>query len=124
MERENFVAVILLAAFIGMWMWVLEAKAETTHSNEVMKSCLEESGYTPDKFETFDFSKPAACHSKWRVAETEKDYVKMRSFLQEHPWYKGKNWKWEERAEYSCEKIYSTRLLRNVEICSKPYYIN
>ena len=122
MERENFVAVILLAAFIGMWMWVLEAKAE--HSNEVMKLCLEESGYTPDKFETFDFSKPAACHSKWRVAETEKDYVKMRSFLQEHPWYKGKNWKWEERAEYSCEKIYSTRLLRNVEICSKPYYIN
>jgi hypothetical protein len=46
----------------------------------------------------------------------------MRSFLQEHPWYKGKNWKWEERAEYTCKHIET--LQGSAEVCSKPYYIN
>jgi len=124
MERDNLIAVAILATFVGAWMWVLDAKADTTHSNEVMKSCLAEHGYTPENFETFKFSKSAACFHDWKTAEVQKDYEKQREFLQEHPWYKGKNWKWEERAEYSCEKIYSTALLANITVCSKPYYIN
>lgn len=125
MKNENLIAFGLLAICVLAWVLVAsDAKAETSHSNEVMKQCLDQYGYTPEKFDTFDFSKPAACHSKWRVAEIEKNHVKMRKFLDEHPWYRGKNWKWEERAEYNCEKIYSTAYLNNITICTKPYYLN
>jgi len=120
--RDIIIGVSLLALAVIAWLLVMttDSNAES-HSNEVMKNCLIEYDYTPDKFETFDFSKPAACHSKWRTAETEKDYKKMRDFLAEHPWYKGKNWKWEQRAEYTCVKRVD---MGGIELCTRPYYLN
>jgi Zn-dependent M32 family carboxypeptidase len=125
--RENLIAVAILAVFAGMWVWVSTADADpltAKQNNTVLKACLEQHGYTPEKFDTFDFNKSSACYHDWKAAETQKDYAKMRAFLKENPWFKGKNWKWEETAEYSCEKIYSTALLANITVCSKPYYIN
>ena len=113
----QWMLLVLLVAFL----FIITDEAKANMNNQVMKACLNEYGYTPEKFETFDFSKPAACHSKWRVAETSKEIAKMREFLLDHPWYKGKNWQWENRAEYTCVKRYD---LNGVEVCSKPYYLN
>jgi len=123
--RDIIIGASLLVIAALSWILVMttDSNAES-HSNKVMKDCLVEYGYTPEKFEGFDFSKPAACHGAWRVAENERDYKKMKDFLVDHPWYKGKNWKWEERAEYSCEKIYSTQLMNTITVCSKPIYLN
>lgn len=120
---------MLLGIAVFAWLFVVSTKvnADTVsakQNNTVMKACLEQHGYTPEKFDTFHFNKAAACYHDWKTAETEKDYAKMRAFLKENPWFKGKNWKWEETAEYSCEKIYSTALLANITVCSKPYYVN
>lgn len=89
-----------------------------------MKACLAQEGYTPENFDSFNFGKAASCFHDWKTAEAEKDRVKMRKFLDENPWFRGKNHKWAERAEYSCEKIYSTALLNTITVCSKPIYVN
>ena len=104
-----------------MWSAALTYQAAANMNNDVMKSCLKQYGYKQEKFDTFDFSKPAACHSKWRVAENTKETKKMQDFLKEHPWYKGKNWKWEQRAEYTCVIRHD---LGGIELCTKPYYLN
>jgi hypothetical protein len=126
MKTENVVGFSLLGLAVLAWVFVVStnAKAATNHNNEVIKACLEESGYTPEKFYEFNFSKAAACHSDWRVAQDNRDKEKQRQFLAEHPWYKGTNWKWEEKAEYTCEKIYSTQLMNTITVCSKPIYLN
>ena len=103
------------------WSVALTYDASANMNNDVMKSCLKQYGYKQENFDTFDFSKPAACHSDWRVAENEKNVKKMREFLAQHPWYKGKNWKWETRAEYTCVKRMD---LGGIELCTKPYYLN
>jgi len=127
MKYENTIAFGLLAICVLAWVFIAtdaHAKVSANQNNAVMKACLEQEGYTFDKFDTFNFSKAAACFHDWKIAEIEKDYAKMREFLKENPHFKGKNWKWEERAEYNCEKIYSTAYLNNITICTKPYYLN
>jgi len=121
--KDTAIAVVILITLLLSWM-SLYNDAHASESNNAMKACLDKYGYTPEKFDTFDFTKAAACHSEYRANVVANQDLERKQFLEEHPWYKGKNWKWEETAEYSCEKIYSTRLLRNIEVCSKPYYIN
>lgn len=111
----------MLAATAWVLTLTTEADAGARENNAIMKACLEQYGYTPEKFETFNFSRPAKCHSDWRIAQNEKSYAKMREFLDKHPWYKGTNWKWEERAEYTCTKRYD---LNGIVVCHKPYYLN
>jgi len=99
---------VTLGIVCVMWSGAMTYDAIANMNNEVMKSCLEKYGYKQEKFNTFDFSKPAACHAKWRAAETEKNITKMREFLKEHPWYKGENWQWEECAKSNrCTKRFS-----------------
>jgi hypothetical protein len=93
-------------------------------NNKVLKMCLAANGYTPDQFDTFDFGPAANCFHEWKIADTEQDYVKMRAFLEEHPWYRGKNWRWEEYVEYTCSTVISTKHTRNPTVCSKPIRIN
>jgi hypothetical protein len=104
---------------VASFLFIISGEAKANTSNEVMKACLKEYNYSPDKFYSFDFSKPAYCHSKWRAAETSKERIKLREFLLEHPWYKGKNWRWETRSEYTCVKRYD---LNGIEVCTKPFY--
>jgi len=57
-------------------------------SNEAMKACLAKFNYTPDQFDTFDWSKAAACHSDYRVGVMEAEYAEMRDFLKHNPRYR------------------------------------
>ena len=91
-------------------------------SNEKMKACLDLYGYTPDQFDTFDFSAAAACHQGHRTIELLAERERIKEFLAEKPWFKGSNWKWEEKAEYTCKHI--NTLQGSAVVCQKPYYIN
>lgn len=91
-------------------------------SNDVLKGCLAVTGYSPDKFDTFDFSKAAKCYSDYRIGKRNKEYEKLREFLKEKPWYKGTNWDWELTAKYKCNRIQSD--IGPITLCSKPYYLN
>jgi hypothetical protein len=103
---------------------LLSTATANAQSNEIMKMCLKDTGYTPKTFYQYDFSKGFACWSNWKSGYEKLKMEKQRQFLEENPWYKGNNWKWEERAEYDCEKIYSTQMMANITICHKPYYLN
>jgi hypothetical protein len=99
---------IFLAIFVVCWSAALTYEATASDSNKAMKKCLAEYGYSPDKFYHFDFSKPAGCHSDWRIGETKRRYAEMKEFLKEHPWYKGNKWQWEECAKDNrCTRQYS-----------------
>jgi len=102
---------------------LLVLAGSTVHANpnnEALKLCLDAYGYNLKNFDTFDFSKAAACHSNKKEKKKIKLQEEQREFLKKRPWFRGTNWKWEEKAEYTCTKQYHTGLT----ICHKPYYIN
>lgn len=57
-------------------------------SNEAMKACLAKYNYSVDQFDTFDWSKAAACHSDYRVRKMKAEYAEMRDFLKHNPRYR------------------------------------
>lgn len=114
--KENAIAVLLL--FIAVICWVTVVNAN--ESNEVLKKCLIDSGYTKENFDTYNFSKAAKCHSDYRVGMQKVKNEETREFLKKKPWYKGKNWNWEDKAEYTCHEEYHT----GYTFCHRPHYIN
>ena len=114
--------IILVLGLLIVLVGTVQGNADPSHSNQVMKQCLEQYDYKPENFYSYDFSKAAKCHSDWRIAENNRDRARIKEFLKKHPWYKGSNWKWEERAEYNCQKVYSD--VGPITVCSKPYYVN
>lgn len=121
-EKIIFFIMIVAAIVFGWFAFVEEVSAQENNlNNQVMKACLELHGYTPEEFDNFNFSKAAACHSDWRVGENAEEYAELREFLKKKPWYKGTNWKWEEKAEYTCRTLHHAG---GIQVCTKPYYIN
>lgn len=122
MKGEDIVAIGLMGVVILGW-WAM-AEAGESESNKVMKQCLQEHNYTPDKFHNYDFGPAAACHGEWAVADLERNIEKQKKFLEENPWYRGSDWNWQETAGYNCEKIYNNSLMNTITLCSKPTYVN
>jgi hypothetical protein len=90
-------------------------------NNQAIKYCLDIYGYTPEKFDEFNWSGASSCFHEYDIANQNKKHEEIREFLKEKPWYKGKNWQWELRSEYTCAKRYD---MNGIEVCSKPYYLN
>jgi hypothetical protein len=97
------------------------AYAEDNNNNDYVKECLALHDYSPEKFDTFNWNAASACFHAKSIAQSEAVYAKLREFLEENPHYRGPNWDWERRAEYTCIKRYD---LNGIEVCSKPYYLN
>lgn len=100
-----------------------EAKMKTT--NEMIKDCLTAYQYdygapVDKRLNNFDWQSASNCVAGFSQDKHEKKLAEQRKFLNDNPWYKGKNWKWTERAEYTCVKQYHTGLT----VCHKPIYIN
>lgn len=73
--------------------------AEASDSNDAMKTCLMAHGYEGNtQLMTFNFSKASACFHDWKVGELREKYIEGQLWLEEHPWYKGDNWDWEDVA--------------------------
>ena len=66
----------------------LATSAQANANNQAMKACLAMTGYTPGNFDTFDFSKAAACHSDYRVGVTQAKNAELRNFLDANPRYR------------------------------------
>lgn len=96
-----------------------------SQNNKMIKECLEVWGYDYDapadkRLNNFNWQKASGCVSNYNVEAHRKKVAEQREFLKQKPWFKGKNWKWQEKAEYTCTKQHHTGLT----VCSKPYYIN
>jgi len=57
-------------------------------NNEALKHCLEQTGYSLENFDSFDFSKAAACHSDYRIGVQKAEYAELRDFLKHNPRYR------------------------------------
>ena len=112
---------ILLICVLAAYITLLITPAQADGNNEPLKECLAKYDYSPEKFETFNWQKASACFHAKSIKQSEETYAKLRAFLKENPWYKGKNWKWEDTAEYTCIKRYD---LNGIELCTKPIYLN
>lgn len=95
--------------------------AYASASNQALKECLLANGYTPEKFDEFDFEKTAGCHQSWLAGNMRREHVELKMFLEENPWYKGRNWDWEIVAKqgWNCVLYHET----GTKICRKPTFI-
>ena len=84
--------------------------------NTFIKDCMKD--YKLDSFETYNYSKAAACVQKYRTQEQEIKVAEMREFLKRKPWFRGPDWKWEQTADWRCAR----QLSSGRTICRKPYF--
>ena len=97
-------------------------------NNRMIKECLDVWGYDRDepdpqkRLDSFDFRMASTCVGDFRLEDWQKRIKADREFVNDKPWFRGKNWKWQERAEYTCRRI--TNLSGTYEVCSKPIYLN
>jgi hypothetical protein len=108
-----------------LFFFVLGAREVLANNNNMIKECLVAYNYQYDapvehRLNNFNWQDASNCVSNFVIEEQKKKVKAQQEFLKEKPWYKGKNWKWEDRAEYTCTKQYHTGLV----ICRKPYYVN
>ena len=102
-----------------------EGLFDNSRNNQMMKECLDVYGYdkslpVEERLNTFDWNAASSCVSGFNLEEQQKKLAELREFLKDKPWFRGKNWKWQERAEYTCTKQYHN----GITVCRKPYYIN
>ena len=57
-------------------------------NNTATKACLNQTGYSLENFDTFDWSKAAACASKARVKANAAQLAELRDFLKHNPRYR------------------------------------
>jgi hypothetical protein len=112
---------ILYILFTAGFIFGTSPLLAQTSNNQAMKYCLDMYGYTPEKFEDFNFAAAAGCYTEYAVAEEKAKKKALREFLDKKPWYKGKNWNWELTAEYTCTKLYDRN---GIVVCHKPHYLN
>lgn len=99
-----------------------EQYAAMQANNQAIKECLATAGYNGDVKNFKHFDKAAKCVHDYRMGKMNEEYVKLRFFLEDNPWYKGGNWQWEVPMSqgYECVKYHHT----GEKICRKPYFVN
>lgn len=87
--RDYLVGLGLLALAAASWIAVLttDARAEVSN-NEALKGCLVINGYTPDKFDTFNFNKASGCYHNWKAEKNRQELAELRDFLKHNPRYR------------------------------------
>ena len=87
--------------------------AHANENNQVMKACLLMNGYTPEKFDQFDFSKAAGCYHKWKAQRNAEELAELRNFLKHNPRYRypgqSNNKCWGKPREMPFESAYIER---------------
>jgi hypothetical protein len=103
----------------------LPVQAESLY-NQALKECLAKSGFVAGKTHVlnYDWSKASSCTNAKAVKIEQARIATEREFLKNNPHYTGSNFKWEDKAEYFCERIYSEQLSHAITVCHKPYFVN
>ena len=111
--RDYLIGFGLLAAAVASWVLVLTTDTQANENNQVMKWCLEQTGYKAENFETFDFRKAAACHSDYRIGVQKAKNAELRDFLKHNPRYRvpgqSNNRCWGKPREMPFESAYIER---------------
>jgi len=99
------------------------------NKNGMIKECLSAYGYdynlpVEQRVNSINWNGASACVSNFQVEQQKQKVADITEFLKRKPWFKGPNFKWEERAEYTCSKVYSSAHGVNITLCQKPYYLN
>lgn len=116
-----------LAVLFIMFSVSANATVAENTNNTMIKECLDVYGYdkslpVDDRLNNFNWAGASGCVSNFNVEKHKTRIAEEREFLKKNPWFKGKNWKWQQRAEYSCNKVMTNAGW--VEICHRPYYVN
>ena len=86
--RDYIVGIGLLAAATASWLFVATDANATITNNMAIKGCLNVNGYSPEKFNTFDFNKASACYHNWKSKKEAKELAELRDFLKHNPRYR------------------------------------
>ena len=62
--------------------------AQSNENNDVLKACLAINGYTPEKFDSFDFNKASKCYHNWLSDKRAEERAELRDFLKHNPRYR------------------------------------
>lgn len=66
----------------------VSASAYEVSTNDALKGCLVINGYTPEKFDQFDFSKAAGCFHDFQSQKHAEEMAELRDFLKHNPRYR------------------------------------
>jgi hypothetical protein len=121
--KTNIIALCLISS--SVFATSAEEYARMDANNQAIKDCLLAYGYEGNTLTTkkdFNWQAASSCYAKWKQGVMSEEYMKLRFFLEENPWYKGGNWQWETQAKagYECIKYHHT----GAKICRKPYFRN
>ena len=86
--RDYILGTGLLAAAAVSWLFVVTDANATVTSNDALKGCLVINGYSPEKFDTFNFNKASACFQNWRTEKNRQELAELRDFLKHNPRYR------------------------------------
>ena len=92
-----------------------QAYATDVTPNEMIKQCLDVWGYDRDepdpqkRLDKFDFTHASKCVAGFRQEEWAQRIEADREFVKTKPWFRGTNWKWEEKSRIYLHKRISHR---------------
>lgn len=86
--RDYIVGIGLFAAATASWLFVATDANATITNNTALKGCLYVNGYSPEKFNTFNFNKASACYHNWKSKKEAKKLAELRDFLKHNPRYR------------------------------------
>jgi hypothetical protein len=126
MKGEDYVIIgLILVLLLGLF--TIDVHADSL-KNQALKECLHKHGFIPGQthVQQYDWNKASSCVDKKHIALEEDKIRKEKAFLDQNPWYTGKNWNWDDNAKenYMCERIYSTQLVNTITVCHRPFFIN
>lgn len=115
----------MIRAVIMIGLLCVATDALAKSNNEMIKDCLNANGYdrsadVEKRLNTFDWQRGSYCVANFQNELHEKRLAEQREFLKKNPWYKGRNWNWEDKAEFTCHTEYHTGFV----YCHRPKYIN
>lgn len=97
MKRELLATILVLAS----------AGSYAGDVNQATKSCLKQSNYSQQNFNTFNFVAAAACQQKTVAANIDKEDAKYVALLKDKPYYGGDGSGW-----YKSVETYGTVTMR------------
>lgn len=97
MKRELIASILLLVS----------AGVYASDVNQATKSCLKQSNYSQQNFNTFNFVAAAACQQKTVAAKADKENAELVALLKDKPYYGGDGSGW-----YKSVEIYGTVNMR------------
>ena len=74
--------------FLIMCCLVVSTSSAEITTNDALKGCLHINGYSPEKFDTFNFSKAAGCFHNYKAEKNQQELAELRDFLKHNPRYR------------------------------------